>query len=255
MDLDRQRAWFEEAQADADALREARDALVDEATGQPSADNQAEHQRLQGELNAMNQEVERLQGELDGFEAMLQAKRDEQAANEQARREAAAREEEERALEAEARAAQDRERDRERALEDQRNAKKNINEWEMEIEDLSSKMMKATSSKDYQFYESEIRRLNEQIGWEQQFIEDLENYFRQLDEDDKRHQEYLDQVEQDRIRGELEKNQGRIDMLESDKEYLEERKQAANEIKQNYERYNPDSEDERPDDWTEALAV
>lgn len=54
MDLDRQRAWFEEAEADADALREARDALVDEATGQPSADNAQEYQQLQGELNAMN---------------------------------------------------------------------------------------------------------------------------------------------------------------------------------------------------------
>lgn len=43
MDLDRQRAWFEEAQADADALREARDALVDDATGQPSSENAPEY--------------------------------------------------------------------------------------------------------------------------------------------------------------------------------------------------------------------
>jgi hypothetical protein len=61
-------------------------------------------------------------------------------------------------------------------------------------------MNKATSSQEYQQLEAEVRHLSEQIEWEHQFINDLENYFRQLDEDDKRHQEYLDQVENDRIR-------------------------------------------------------
>lgn len=92
-------------------------------------------------------------------------------------------------------------------------------------------MEKATSSQDYQFYESEIRRLNEQIGWEHQFIDDLENYFRQLDEDDNRHQEYLDQVENEKLRGELEKNQGRIDSLEESKEFFQEKQGEANEAK------------------------
>jgi hypothetical protein len=122
-------------------------------------------------------------------------------------------------------------RDRERAEEDRRTAKKNISEWEREIKDIENKMMNASSSKDYQFYESEIRRLNEQIGWELQWIEDLENYFRQLDEDDNRHQEYLDEVENEKLRGELEKNQGRIDSLEESKEFFQEKQGEANQAK------------------------
>jgi predicted nucleic acid-binding Zn-ribbon protein len=122
-------------------------------------------------------------------------------------------------------------RDRERAEEDRRTAKKNISEWEREIKDIENKMMNASSSKDYQFYESEIRRLNEQIGWEHQWIEDLENYFRQLDEDDNRHQEYLDEVENEKLRGELEKNQGRIDSLEESKEFFQEKQGEANQAK------------------------
>jgi archaellum component FlaC len=52
-------------------------------------------------------------------------------------------------------------------------AYRNIHDWEMQIEDISSKLMRVTNGKQAAEYEAIIRDLNDQIQNEHQFIEDL----------------------------------------------------------------------------------
>jgi chromosome segregation ATPase len=169
-DLDRQRAWFEEAGADLTALKAEQDALKDAAG---TISDQTEYDRLGGLMQGLQQEKDELEGALQEFTDELQRKRDEQEANENARREAAEQEEKERALEAEGRAAQDRQRERERAEQDLQNMHRYIQEWHNEQDDIYRKLNETTDARKYQEYDAALRELAQRIEEEHDYIRDV----------------------------------------------------------------------------------
>lgn len=67
-DVERQNGWYEDAKAEAEELKEARDALKSEDGTIPAGD-QAEYDRLDGELTAAANERDRLKGDVEGLQA------------------------------------------------------------------------------------------------------------------------------------------------------------------------------------------
>jgi chromosome segregation ATPase len=251
-DLDRQRAWFEEAGADLTALKAEQDALKDAAG---TISDQTEYDRLGGLMQGLQQEKDELEGALQEFTDELQRKRDEQEANENARREAAEQEEKERALEAEGRAAQDRQRERERAEQDLQNMHRYIQEWHNEQDDIYRKLNETTDARKYQEYDAALRELAQRIEEEHDYIRDVEAYLQQLDQADQDHQRYLDDVQAQEMQQTLEAAQGRIDGLQGEREAFQQRQGEAQAAKRLYEQYNPAAAADRPSDWTEELAL
>jgi predicted nucleic acid-binding Zn-ribbon protein len=170
---------------------------------------------------------------------------------ERSRREAAEREETERALEAADRAAQDRMRERERAYNDMDQAHRDIDEWHRQIEDIGMKLSTVTDGKQAAAYEAEIRQLNEQIDGNHQWIEDIQNYVYTLDEDDRRHQEYLDDVSRQEQERQMEAAQARIDGLQGEKDALTALRTTLEEAKAEWNRYTNTDTTQLPDDWTQ----
>ena len=66
---------------------------------------------------------------------------------------------------------------------------------------------------------------------------------------------YLDQVAAEQMATALAENQGRLDGLQGEEDRINERIGEAEEAKGLYEQYNPAEEADRPEDWTEDLAV
>lgn len=105
-DIERVQGWYEEAKGDAEELKEAADALLEEETGEPSQENQSAWDEADGAYRAMADEAKDLKDDIDGLQERLQEKRNEQQRNEEQRREAAEQRDIQRGLEAQDRAAQ-----------------------------------------------------------------------------------------------------------------------------------------------------
>jgi len=147
-DMDRQRGWLEEAQADVEALEEERDALK-QADGTIDAGDQAEYDRLDGEVETAKGNRDDIQSGIDDLQAAYDAKKQEQIQQEQDRAEAAEREQREKELEENARAAKDRKREEEDARRNLKDFKKEAGQNNQEIENLYDQQNQTTDAKVY----------------------------------------------------------------------------------------------------------
>ena len=99
---------------------------------------------------------------------------------------AAEEEERRRAREAEERAAQDRQRDRERAEIDIRNIQGHINDLHEELDGIYKKYENGTvtTNEEYQELDQRARAIHEQLEWEHIYMEDAHRYIDSLNQQD-----------------------------------------------------------------------
>jgi chromosome segregation ATPase len=132
---------------------------------------------------------------------------------------------------------------------------RDIDEWHRQIADRRRNRECATDAATYGLYDSEIRRLHEEIDHAHEYSNDIYQYIEQLHQQDEEHQRYLDEVAAEQMATALAENQGRIEGLGEDQAHLAERQGEAEDAKALYEQYNPAAEADRPEDWTEDLAI